>query len=432
MNTLRRLPLQLFALVLASASARAAGYALFQGSARGNVDSATLIANGGEPGALYFNPAAITDCEGLQTQVGFTMIRPRDSIRTRDPYTGRTHQTEGHRKTWPIPSAYFTAQLDDSLWLGLGFYTRFGLGAELHPEWPGRYNSYYTAVESFDIAPVLAWKVNDRVSVAGGLTVRYFTIELKQRIDAVGSVGLRRYNDPAESPYDVDQVLEGDCVAFGGDLGVIVKASDDVSLGLSYHSRTRLNVSGKAKWTVPDVVRAYAPGAFQNTDLRAKSYTPDEIMGGVHWRLDDDWSVSAAVVYTLWSVYDSMSICLDEPMYEDRRVLVSEKAWHDTWRFSLGLGWRVRDDISLYAGYTFDGSPLNSRTADYFVPADDRHIVGLGATWNASENWTWNFSAFYERVMDKDVRLNQSTGTLRGKYCDGRAYALAFSCGYKF
>ena len=322
--------------------------------------------------------------------------------------------------------------MSDSLWLGLGFYTRFGLGAELRPDWPGRYNSYYAAVESFDFAPVLAWKVNDRVSVAGGLTVRYFTIELKQRIDAAGALGLRNYNDPAESPYDVDQVLEGDAVAFGCDLGVVVKPVDRLSLGLSYHSRTRLDIRGRANWTAPDAVRARAPGAFRDTNLRATNWTPDEFMAGLRWQIDDDWGVAASAVYTLWSVYDEMSICLDEPMIGDRRVLVSEKNWHDTWRLSLGADWRMRDDLTLYAGYTYDGSPLDDRTADYFVPADDRHIVGLGARWKPGEKWTWNFSAFYERVVDKGVRANLETGALKGKFHSGRAYALAFSSEYRF
>ena len=196
------------ALVLAE-SASGAGFALYEGSARGNVNPSVLTAKGGEASAQYFNPAAITTVPGTQVQAGLTAIVPTADVETVNPYTGERNRSHGDGKVWPIPHFYLSSQLNDELWLGFGIGTRFGLGAEFSETWPGRYSSYKAEILSFDVSPSLAWKVNDRLSVALGLSIRYFDIELAQKIDAAGLNGLRNYNDPSYSPFDVDQNLHG-------------------------------------------------------------------------------------------------------------------------------------------------------------------------------------------------------------------------------
>ena len=182
--------LALAAVVAAVATARGAGYALYEGSARGNVDAAGLAAGGGEPGALYFNPATITDLDGTQIQLGFSAIYPRGDVETTNPYTGEKLRTETDENLWNIPSIFVTHAINDSLVFGFGAFARFGLGAEIDPDWPGRYNSYKAIIQAVDLNPNLAWKVNDKLSVSAGVTIRHFDIELAQKIDE-GAVAVR-------------------------------------------------------------------------------------------------------------------------------------------------------------------------------------------------------------------------------------------------
>ena len=66
-------------------AASGAGFALYEGSARGNVTPAAITARGEEPGSLYYNPAAITDLPGTQLQLGLTAIVPAADVTTRRP-----------------------------------------------------------------------------------------------------------------------------------------------------------------------------------------------------------------------------------------------------------------------------------------------------------------------------------------------------------
>ena len=76
------------ALAMAPASSSGAGFALEQGSARGNANAAALMAKGGEPSAQYWNAANLTSLDGTQVEASVAGIRPAAQVKTVNPYTG--------------------------------------------------------------------------------------------------------------------------------------------------------------------------------------------------------------------------------------------------------------------------------------------------------------------------------------------------------
>ena len=423
------------AAVLAAAcavpAARGAGFALYEGSARGNVTPAAITARGEEPASLYYNPAAIADIPGSRVQAGLTLIAPTADVRTRSPYTGEARRSHGHGKVWPIPHAYLTHQFAEDWWFGFGVGTRYGLGANFDQSWPGRYGNYKAEILSFDMMPALVWRATDRLSLALGLSVRYFDIELAQKIDAAGLAGLRPYNDPAYSPYDVDQNLHGDDVKPAVDLGLRYRLTDTLSFGAAYHSRVHFKVEGDAKWVKPPAVQALAPAAWRNTDFHARNYNPDEILLALVWDATDRLALSAGATYTTWHLYDDLEIDLHSPMLPGVSRLESRKAWNDTWRLAAGADYRLSDAWTLRAGYVWDQSPIHTAHVDYLVPGDDRHILAIGAGWKRGA-WSLEGSYFYEIVEDFDVRGRPAQGVYDGEFCGAHGHAVAFSATYSF
>ena len=114
MSTFHSVPLRMAlcaAFGLAVVPAIGAGFALEEGSARGNVNPAGLIAGGGEPASLYFNGATMTELPGTQVELGASFIRPEAEVLAVNPYTGERMVGAGHRQIWSLPSAYATHQL---------------------------------------------------------------------------------------------------------------------------------------------------------------------------------------------------------------------------------------------------------------------------------------------------------------------------------
>ena len=426
-----RILLATAAVLVSMPCAHGAGFALYEGSARGNVTPAAITARGEEPGALYFNPAAITDLTGTQLQLGLTAIVPAADVTTRSPYTGREDRSYGDGKVWPIPHAYLTHQLSDDWWFGFGVGTRFGLGAEFKDTWPGRYSSYKAEIVSFDMMPTIAWKATDRLSVALGLSLRYFDIELAQKIDAAGLSGLRAYDDPAYSPFDVDQNLHGDDVKPAVDVGLTYKITDTLTLGAAYHSRIKFKVEGDAKWRKPAAVQALAPAAWNDMDFHAYNYNPDAFLLSLAWDATDRLTLSAGATYTTWHLYDELIIDLHGQMLPGVSQLRSKKEWHDTVRASVGADYALDEEWSLRAGYIWDQSPINGRYVDYLVPGDNRHILAVGAGWERGA-WAVEGSYFYEIVEDFDVKGRPANGVFDGAFRGASGHAVALSVTRRF
>lgn len=407
------------------------GFALYQGSAAGNADANYGTAKGGEPGSIYLNPAGITTVPGTQIQVGVIAVAPKATVEGTNPYTGEKYSQDGKENVWPIPHAYVTHQLNDAWWLGLGMYTRFGLGSHFNDKWFGRYNSFSAEITSFNVNPTVAWKAADWISVSAGLSIQYFDITLKQKIDAAGIAKLRNYNDPVYSPYDIYQEMSADDVGVGIDLGVMMNPVDKVNVGIAYHSQIEQNCSGKAEYTKPAPVAAMMPTYFNDTGIAGKVTLPDMIMSAITYDVTEKLTVGLGLTYTAWSTYEELKINFDEPILPGKTQSVSEKDWDDVWRYTVGMTYAYDEALTLRGSYTYDDSPFNNKNLDYIIPADDRHIFAIGAGYKMDQ-WVFDLCYFYELIEDKNVSAKVASGVMPSKFVDGSAHSLGFSVTRKF
>ena len=128
--------------------ASGSGFALFEGSARGNALGQTMVGRADDPSALFYNPAGITQLPGLEVMAGATAILP--SVKISNSTSTST------KDNWRFPPQFYaTYQYSDRLWFGLGVFSPFGLAMEFPATWPGRFNSYDAEVESINVNPTV-------------------------------------------------------------------------------------------------------------------------------------------------------------------------------------------------------------------------------------------------------------------------------------
>lgn len=425
----------LFALALstaAAASALGSGFSLFQGDTTGCADAAGSIAKGGRAGDLYYNPATMTAVTGTVVQVGSFFTRPHLKIEGTDPYTGKKKRVGNDKKWFAIPHVYLTHQACDDVWIGLGLYSRMGLGAEFPDGWFGRYSSTKVDFTTFDVTPTIAWRATDWLSVGAGVTFQYFDIVLEQDVDAAGIAGLRNYNDPSPSPYDVHQRIHGDddC-AVGWDLGVKIEPTERLHLGLGYHSHVKAKVKGHVRYEAPAAIRAAYPGFFRDTKAHGEINEPDYWLGAVAYDFTDRLTLGLNVTRSGWSSWDELVIEEDTPFLPGHGTLYSKKDWKDVWRVSVGGSYKLSDEWTLLASFTWDDSPINRKHVDYIVPADTREIWALGLSWERGP-WALDAMYFFEKINDMSVEARPAEGIYGGRFTNGFSHAFAFSASYRF
>ncbi len=410
---------------VAADMAQGSGFALYEGSARGNALGGTLVGRADDPSAIFFNPAGMTQLSGLQIVGGATAIMPKTDVVTFDE--GVKTSTETDSNVWVPPHLYSTYQYSDSVWFGLGILSRFGLGTEYDDDWPGRYNIYTAIVKTLSINPNLALKVNDRLSLAAGVSAMWLDLDLEQKIDFGAAAGL-------PGALDIDQELTGDDWGYGFNLAAHYKACDWMSLGVSYVSRVDQDVDGDADFSKPAGVPAEI---FNDTGGSGEITLPDMVFLGVAFYPCDRWSLEVNGVWTGWSTYDELTIKYDNLIAVDpgTGLPVTEvtvpKNWDDVWRFQFGIEYQAMDWLDLRVGYVWDESPIPDETADYLVPTDDRQLynIGCGMHW---DQWTVDLSYTYLSVDTRSVDARPQDGILDSKFEDGYTHLIGASVGYRF
>ena len=383
-----------------------AGFGLYEGSARGNALGGTMVGRADDPSAIYYNPAGITQLSGMQVMGGATLIRPSTTVKT---MTSRGEvSTDSEDNNWIPPHLYGTYQVADSVWAGVGLFSRFGLGTEFPSDWPGRYNSYDAEIQTLTFNPDVALKVNDQFSVAAGVNATWFDLTLKQKIPTTPDL------NPAT---DMDAELTGDAIGYGFNFGARYEPRKWIAFGASYQSEVKEDVDGTLDLRVAD------------TDASGDVTLPSEVLLGVVLMPTDKLSFEAGAVRTGWSSYDELRIGFDNPALVGPEV-VSEKNWNDVWRYQFGVEYKMSEQLDLRVGYVYDEDPTPGETVDYLVPANDRQLYSVGCGYHVKD-WTLDLAYTYLSIRDREVDARLDDGVLPSKFTDGDAHMVGVSLSAK-
>ena len=219
------------AMMVAGAFATQTYAAGFQLSEQSAIQMGRAMAGAGIVGddlsAVHYNPAGMTLLSGTRMQATGTWVAVNLD------YEGDSGQSEnGRLKGQIIPAGFITHQINDSLWAGLGLTVPYGMGTEYGEGWEGKSRGTESMILTFDINPNLAWKVNEKLSVGGGISLQYAKAEL--------GMGM--------GPMQAN--VKGDSWAWGWNVGLMFQPVETVRLGLAYRSNISHNADGHTTLTV--------------------------------------------------------------------------------------------------------------------------------------------------------------------------------------
>ena len=425
----------------AVSTASAEGFAISTLSARGGAfgggPASGMVARADDASAVAYNPAGLTQVEGTQIMGGLAAVALNLDLDTDAGWCSNSHQV------WPIPHAYVSHQLNDKVWLGLGMFTRWGLGHSYPDGWAEggffkagieqQMGGAGSALKSITlltstINPTVAYKLNDVWSVAAGVSYTWGYLSLNNQLYAMDShVGdVRVHSENGRS--------------FGYNLALHAKFNEQWSAGLTYRSHERMKFNGSARvrgegfgpFSAEDLAGA---GGLYNSRGKATIVLPDVITLGVAYKPTERLSFEADVAYTVWSRWRNLQVDLfsDNPssLGSDKGIS-QQKNWRDTWALSFSAEYWALDWLALRAGFLYETSPLNgSYYNDYFIPTNGRlqASVGFGLKYDA---WTLDFAYIHMHEREVNLKAGGTGGTLNGKFGNGYDHTFCLTFGYKF
>lgn len=413
-------------LLFPATRAHAEGFAIMENSARGMGLAGGLIARGGDPSTLAYNPAAMTLLDGTQMQANLAVSQFYWGVDTRDFKGNDTGNYHSAHQTWPIPSFYITHQINDKFWFGLASYTRFGLGVKYPNNWPGGYNLQSVQLITNSLNPSVAYKFNDHLSLAVGVEMMTASMQMRKNLSQMPLYGNDAFGDLN---------LNGHGVSFGGNVALHLRLNDQWSMGLTYRAPMSLKVSGKTRYD-NQLGKMVPPGnqlsILQNSRLRGTLHLPDSIGFGVAYKPMENLSFEADAVYTLWSRFRDFNIHMKDPVNYDQNT---DRHWRNSWTLGISAEYKPVNWMALRLGFMYETSPMNLGNADYMVPSNGRnyYTAGVGFFY---KNWTIDLAYMYihNHVLDyTDAALgNPSSGVVPGHTTHPHAHNFGIGIGYKF
>lgn len=410
------------AMMVAGAFATQTYAAGFQLSEQSAIQMGRAMAGAGVVGddlsAVHYNPAGMTLLSGTRMQATGTWVAVNLD------YEGDSGQSEnGRLKGQIIPAGFITHQINDSLWAGLGLTVPYGMGTEFGEGWKGRERGTESMILTFDINPNLAWKVNEKLSVGGGVSLQYAKAEL-------GSGRI-----VSENGHTINSNVKGDSWAWGWNVGVMFQPVETVRLGLAYRSHIAHNADGHTTLSnVPNaLLNPYAPGVSNlRSDMEVRIKTPDTVTLSATWEATDALRLSGTARWSKWSNFRSLNVQNLDLAGTKLGTTVVENNWDDTWFFSVGADYKLNGQWTVRGGVAYDQGPVENQYRMAVIPDTDRVWFSGGASYKYTDNLTFDFGTTYIKGVGDTDLYDKVGGEKIGEFKSLDSYIFSAQMQYLF
>jgi len=326
--------------------------------------------------AIYWNPAGMTQFSSKTFGFYGTDIIPSGTYKNEIPLLG-TIDAKTEAKHYLSGMAAYYHPINDKIVAGLGVYVPSGLGASysgqdfLLSTYP--YLKPYenmSKVGLITIAPGLAYKINDMISVGVALNINYGMFDIKRWAGIAGVADFGQF----------EMSLTG--WGFSGAIGVLFKPSDMISLGATF--RLPSKVAFKGSTTIANL--NYIPPLYppNSSDVELDITWPMWLAAGVAVRPIAGLTITGDLQWSKWSSVDKIELSYTNSLWQifmsaaDQDEL--QMLWKDALQIRFGLEYKLTKALALRGGYYNDPSPVPNQTITPLLPSFDFNVltVGLG------------------------------------------------------
>jgi len=429
--------------VLGGREAAASGFAIRENSAEalgtafaGNASSATFLST------IFNNPAGMTHFTGDRAQVDASLILPSSRFEGGaaetcficNASTGFT--TPG---TFPIsgggsgnggqaafvPAAYVMHSFSPDLKAGVAMTVPFGLSTIYPDGWVGRYFGVKSALQTLDFNPNVAYRVNQWLSVGGGVSAQYLSADLTQAVDQNAIAGAPP--QPFGPLPDGRLRVHGDDWGWGFNGGILVEPLPGTNIGLTYRSKVRHTISGSADFTGIVFPLSLNP-RLQSSSATATIVTPDNADLSITQSITDQFRVALDVQWTDWSVFKSLGVFRTSgPLSNTNLTAPTPENFKNTWFIAVGGTYNLDENWTLRAGVAYDQTPTSDQFRTVRLPDSDRFWLAFGAGYKFSDGFSVDLGIAHIFMRDASISssvnstippatLTSGTDRLSGKF----------------
>lgn len=390
-----------------SPSAFSAGPA-FSGIAA-NADSAETTVN---------NPAGMTRLKQKSFYGNPLIIYTNSETEVTIEGTGQK-QTSSNDGWIGLPGIYFATPVGDRWAVGIGPNAAFGIGATYDDDWVGRYIIQEWSLNFVGVAPSVAYRVNDKVSLGVSIPIMYSMYSLEKAVnnlDGGASVGKLEY--------------DADGFGVGFNIGVLYELSENTRFGLVYRSKVSVTNEGDPEFSnlSPQRQQLLENAGLLNKEISFDTSIPQAVLAGVYHDFQNRWSFS---LDALWMDFSDWG--LENVEIGDADIAKTDVKYKDMWGMSLGVNFEIHPLCTLRSGAFYVSSVLDKEDRTAFMRLDEMWGVGLGFEYKYhKKERSVGFDVTYMQFGDGEFAAEgvPVVGNITGEYT--KNYALMFGISNKW
>ena len=438
--------------IICASTASAAGFQLTEQSVAGmgRAHAGAGIV-GDDVSAIHFNPAGMTLLHGLQTTVAGTYVSLDID------YKGLNGAREnGRDKPASIPAAFLSYQVNDSLWLGLAITSPYGMRIRYGSDWSENQRGISGSVTTVDINPNIAWKVNDYISIGGGVSALWTHSKIKSGLPAKQTQALPAAlgGGSLDIPLGGQFEYKGSDWMFTYNLGLMVSPTEDLRFGVSYRSSAHVTARGDYYIRGNAVMNGEGDG-------KGRLQTPETVYISATWKPIQKLRLSGLARWANWKKFENMRFSMDNlsnlhatqgamdlaqsfppdlakgaigAIQSKLGNVNIENNWKAAWLFSLGADLDVTDQWTIRGGVALETDPIkqqNLRTA--LIPDTKRLWLTCGLSWKPTPKWQVDMAYGHIRgIGHRNLYESDKSNVKVGKFEKMNAWMAGAAVTYRF
>jgi len=353
---------------------------------------------GDDASAIQFNPAGLTLLSDRQVQFGLTFNSVSAEVENNGSNVFGGAIAGPNQSGAPdlaiAPNLYYVHPVTDKLVLGIGLISPFGTDTDYSDSFFGRFSGTVTNLTTIDINPSIAYKINDVISVGGGISLQTAEVTLDSRIPLGPTSG------------DGGFEAEGDSVGVGFNIGVTVDLPDSSRLGLSIRSGIEHEIEADTVFDIPgsNPLSAFAGGFGADTEFES----PATAYLAYLKPITDSYFFTAGIRWTQWNSFEEIRFEFDNaggPNPLTTNDAVTPVDWENSLTYAVGIDGRINDQWGWRAGLSFTETPSNDATRSVRTIDSDRTSISFGGSYKPLPQLTLDFA--YRFISFADAPIDQ-------------------------
>jgi long-chain fatty acid transport protein len=389
--------------------------------------SAGMASRASDAATAFANPAGMTRLGRSQLMVGAQPMYGDIQFDTEEATFGGGDGGNAGGFS-PTGSLAYVHSLSSDLKFGATFGSYLGLGVDFKDTWAGR---YYIQEEDFLTAianGAVGYRVNDWLSVGGGLSVVYGELDAQTNL-----------HNAFDGGGDGRMKFKADDTAFGWNAGLLIEPRPDTRVGLTFISKVDLKYKDKPsyKGAGPRLSAALGLSGLADAETKFDFTLPDQLMLSTYHELTPDIALMLDLGWQKWSEFGQIGLSIDTTTATGETLAPSTTAdanFQDTWHIALGARYRLNALWSVSAGFAYDSSPVSNSDRSIVLPLDRQYRYAAGVQYALRKDIT--LGAAYEYMDAGKAPIDQSgnalKGDLKGRFDDNAFHILALSMNWTF